>query len=176
MATALHPQTILATRYANATITDPFGYPLRLRTSTKLGYKNAKWIKAIEVTNTFTRDVLEPAGFQLVRGDLDFVIPASPLRGAPEYVALPSYVNPPAVRRALPPNDNRCLPRTGRCPKPYRVGTTTTTSQPYFPAMSCTSSAVPSPAEHAEELRVDRLAALRRQRRESQRQIEAGKT
>jgi DMSO/TMAO reductase YedYZ molybdopterin-dependent catalytic subunit len=25
-----------------------FGYPLRLRTSTKLGYKNAKWIKAIE--------------------------------------------------------------------------------------------------------------------------------
>jgi DMSO/TMAO reductase YedYZ molybdopterin-dependent catalytic subunit len=54
MATALHPQTILATRYANATITDPFGYPLRLRTSTKLGYKNAKWITAIEVTNTFT--------------------------------------------------------------------------------------------------------------------------
>jgi DMSO/TMAO reductase YedYZ molybdopterin-dependent catalytic subunit len=27
---------------------------LRLRTSTKLGYKNAKWITAIEVTNTFT--------------------------------------------------------------------------------------------------------------------------
>ncbi len=54
MATALHPQTILATKYANETITDPFGYPLRLRTSTKLGYKNAKWIKAIEVTNTFT--------------------------------------------------------------------------------------------------------------------------
>jgi DMSO/TMAO reductase YedYZ molybdopterin-dependent catalytic subunit len=54
MATALHPQTILATRYANEIITDPFGYPLRLRTSTKLGYKNAKWIKAIEVTNNFT--------------------------------------------------------------------------------------------------------------------------
>jgi DMSO/TMAO reductase YedYZ molybdopterin-dependent catalytic subunit len=54
MATALHPQTILATRYARETITDPFGYPLRLRTATKLGYKNAKWVKAIEVTNTFT--------------------------------------------------------------------------------------------------------------------------
>jgi DMSO/TMAO reductase YedYZ molybdopterin-dependent catalytic subunit len=53
MATALHPQTILATKYAGDPITDPFGYPLRLRTSTKLGYKNAKWIKAIEVTNTF---------------------------------------------------------------------------------------------------------------------------
>ena len=36
-------------------ITDPFGFPLRLRTSTKLGYKNAKWIKAIEVTNDFPR-------------------------------------------------------------------------------------------------------------------------
>jgi DMSO/TMAO reductase YedYZ molybdopterin-dependent catalytic subunit len=54
MATALHPQTILATRYSDETITDPFGYPLRLRTATKLGYKNAKWVKAIEVTNTFT--------------------------------------------------------------------------------------------------------------------------
>ena len=55
MPTALHPQTILATKYAGEIIGDPFGYPLRLRTSTKLGYKNAKWIKAIEVTNEFRR-------------------------------------------------------------------------------------------------------------------------
>jgi DMSO/TMAO reductase YedYZ molybdopterin-dependent catalytic subunit len=53
MATALHPQTILATKYAGEVLADPFGYPLRLRTSTKLGYKNAKWIKAIEVTSDF---------------------------------------------------------------------------------------------------------------------------
>ena len=53
MACALHPQTILATKYAGEIIADPFGYPLRLRTSTKLGYKNAKWIKAVEVTNEF---------------------------------------------------------------------------------------------------------------------------
>ena len=70
MATALHPQTILATRYAGDIIADPFGFPLRLRTSTKLGYKNAKWVKAIEVTNSFHRDVLEQAGLQLVCGDL----------------------------------------------------------------------------------------------------------
>ena len=31
MATALHPQTILATKYAKEPITDPFGFPLRLR-------------------------------------------------------------------------------------------------------------------------------------------------
>jgi DMSO/TMAO reductase YedYZ molybdopterin-dependent catalytic subunit len=53
MASALHPQTILATKYAGAPVTDPFGFPLRLRSAVKLGYKNAKWIRAIEVTNTF---------------------------------------------------------------------------------------------------------------------------
>ena len=53
MASALHPQTVLATKYAGALLTDPFGYPLRLRTAVKIGYKNAKWIRAIEVTNTF---------------------------------------------------------------------------------------------------------------------------
>src|SRR5262249_4577753 len=53
MATALHPQTILATKYARQPITDPFGFPLRLRTATKLGFKNPKWITSIEVTNTF---------------------------------------------------------------------------------------------------------------------------
>src|SRR5712672_3358357 len=53
MPTALHPQTILATKYAKEAITDPFGFPLRLRTSTKIGFKNAKWITAMEVTNTF---------------------------------------------------------------------------------------------------------------------------
>jgi DMSO/TMAO reductase YedYZ molybdopterin-dependent catalytic subunit len=68
MATALHPQTILATRYANATITDPFGFPLRLRTSTKLGYKNAKWIRAIEVTNTFTETFWSEQGFNWFAG------------------------------------------------------------------------------------------------------------
>ena len=68
MATALHPQTVLATRYADAPITDPFGYPLRLRTSTKLGYKNAKWIRAIEVTNTFTPTFWSQQGFNWFAG------------------------------------------------------------------------------------------------------------
>src|ERR1700739_1590599 len=52
MASALHPQTILATKYAGEPIADPFGYPLRLRTAVTIGYKNAKWVRAIEVTNT----------------------------------------------------------------------------------------------------------------------------
>jgi DMSO/TMAO reductase YedYZ molybdopterin-dependent catalytic subunit len=68
MATALHPQTLLATKYAGETLAAPFGYPLRLRTSTKLGFKNPKWITAIEVTNTYTPGFWEKAGFNWFSG------------------------------------------------------------------------------------------------------------
>lgn len=63
MATALHPQTLLATKYAREPITDPFGFPLRLRTAIKLGFKNPKWITAIEVTNTYPGGYWEDKGF-----------------------------------------------------------------------------------------------------------------
>ena len=49
-------------------MTEPFGYPLRLRTSTKLGYKNAKWIKAIEVTNEFRETYWSERGFNWYAG------------------------------------------------------------------------------------------------------------
>lgn len=63
MATALHPQTLLAMTYAGETLPDPFGYPLRLRTSTKLGFKNPKWITSIEVGNNYTGGYWENLGF-----------------------------------------------------------------------------------------------------------------
>ncbi len=68
MATALHPQTILATSYGGETLPDPFGYPLRLRMATKLGYKNPKWITAIEVTNTYPGGYWEKLGFNWFAG------------------------------------------------------------------------------------------------------------
>ncbi len=68
MATALHPQTLLATKYAGETLADPFGFPLRLRMATKLGYKNPKWITAIEVTNTYTGGYWEKLGFNWFAG------------------------------------------------------------------------------------------------------------
>ena len=68
MATALHPQTILATKYAKDAITDPFGFPLRLRTSTKLGFKNPKWITSIEVTNRYPGGYWEDKGFNWFSG------------------------------------------------------------------------------------------------------------
>jgi DMSO/TMAO reductase YedYZ molybdopterin-dependent catalytic subunit len=68
MATALHPQTILATRYAKEYLGDPFGFPLRLRTATKLGFKNPKWITAIEVTNNYPGGYWEDRGFNWFSG------------------------------------------------------------------------------------------------------------
>ena len=68
MATALHPQTLLATQYGEATLADPFGYPMRLRTATKLGYKNPKWVTAIEVTNTYPGGYWESRGFSWFAG------------------------------------------------------------------------------------------------------------
>jgi predicted N-formylglutamate amidohydrolase len=41
---------------------------LRLRTSTKLGYKNAKWIKAIEVSNEFRETYWSERGFNWYAG------------------------------------------------------------------------------------------------------------
>ena len=68
MATALHPQTLLALKYGGDTLADPFGYPVRLRMATKLGYKNPKWVTAIEVTNTYPGGYWENLGFPWFAG------------------------------------------------------------------------------------------------------------
>ena len=68
MPSALHPQTLLATKYAGSPITDPFGFPLRLRTAVKLGFKNPKWITAMEVTNTYRGGYWEDRGFNWFSG------------------------------------------------------------------------------------------------------------
>ncbi|WP_237477101.1 molybdopterin-dependent oxidoreductase [Lichenibacterium dinghuense] len=68
MASALHPQTLLATSYGGDALADPFGFPLRLRTAVKLGFKNPKWITAIEVSNTYTGGYWEKLGFNWFAG------------------------------------------------------------------------------------------------------------
>ena len=68
MPTALHPQTQLSTKYAKEILTDPFGFPLRLRTSTKLGFKNPKWLTAIEITNNYAGGHWEDRGYNWYSG------------------------------------------------------------------------------------------------------------
>jgi DMSO/TMAO reductase YedYZ molybdopterin-dependent catalytic subunit len=63
MATALHPQTQLSFRYADALLPPKYGYPMKLRIPTKLGFKNPKHIAAIFVTNTYPGGYWEDQGY-----------------------------------------------------------------------------------------------------------------
>jgi DMSO/TMAO reductase YedYZ molybdopterin-dependent catalytic subunit len=62
MASALHPQTQLSFTYDGQTLPREYGYPMKLRIPTKLGYKNPKHIVEIFVTNTF------PGGYWVDQG------------------------------------------------------------------------------------------------------------
>jgi DMSO/TMAO reductase YedYZ molybdopterin-dependent catalytic subunit len=57
MASALHPQTQLTLRFADEPLPRPYGFPVKLRIPTKLGFKNPKHIVAITVTDQ------NPGGF-----------------------------------------------------------------------------------------------------------------
>jgi DMSO/TMAO reductase YedYZ molybdopterin-dependent catalytic subunit len=58
MATALHPQTLLCYEMYDRPLTCEHGAPLRLNVPTKVGYKQAKYLTDLKVTN-----VLEKVGY-----------------------------------------------------------------------------------------------------------------
>ncbi|WP_343499727.1 molybdopterin-dependent oxidoreductase [Achromobacter denitrificans] len=68
MPTALHPQTILALTYDGQTLPPEYGFPMKLRMPTKLGYKNPKHIQAIFVTNTYPGGYWEDQGYNWFGG------------------------------------------------------------------------------------------------------------
>jgi DMSO/TMAO reductase YedYZ molybdopterin-dependent catalytic subunit len=68
MASALHPQTILAVDFERAPLTPEWGAPLRLRIPTKLGFKNPKYLSAITVTNTNPGGYWEDQGYNWFSG------------------------------------------------------------------------------------------------------------
>lgn len=68
MATALHPQTLMALTYDGRTLPPRYGYPMKLRMPTKLGYKNPKHIQAIFVTNTYPGGYWEDQGYNWFGG------------------------------------------------------------------------------------------------------------
>jgi DMSO/TMAO reductase YedYZ molybdopterin-dependent catalytic subunit len=63
MATALHPQTLLALDFGDAPLPPRHGFPLKLRVPTKLGFKNPKHIAAIFVSNTNPGGYWEDQGY-----------------------------------------------------------------------------------------------------------------
>jgi DMSO/TMAO reductase YedYZ molybdopterin-dependent catalytic subunit len=68
MPTALHPQTLLTLRYDGKVLPAEYGFPMKLRMPTKLGYKNPKHIKAIFVTNTYPGGYWEDQGYNWFGG------------------------------------------------------------------------------------------------------------
>jgi DMSO/TMAO reductase YedYZ molybdopterin-dependent catalytic subunit len=55
MATALHPQTLLCYEMYDRPLSREHGAPLRLQIPTKVGYKQAKYLTSLSVTNVLTR-------------------------------------------------------------------------------------------------------------------------
>ena len=68
MATALHPQTLLALTWDGQALPAKYGFPMKLRMPTKLGYKNPKHIQAIFVTNTYPGGYWEDQGYNWFGG------------------------------------------------------------------------------------------------------------
>lgn len=68
MATALHPQTLIALTWDGKVLPRKYGYPMKLRIPTKLGYKNPKHIMVIEVTNSYPGGYWEDQGYNWFGG------------------------------------------------------------------------------------------------------------
>ena len=68
MASALHPQTILALDTGGVPLPPQYGYPLRLRIPTKLGFKNPKHIVALYVTNSYPGGYWADQGYNWFSG------------------------------------------------------------------------------------------------------------
>jgi DMSO/TMAO reductase YedYZ molybdopterin-dependent catalytic subunit len=68
MPTALHPQTILALTYDGQALPAKYGFPMKLRMPTKLGYKNPKHIVEMFVTNEYPGGYWEDQGYNWFGG------------------------------------------------------------------------------------------------------------
>jgi DMSO/TMAO reductase YedYZ molybdopterin-dependent catalytic subunit len=68
MTTALHPQTLLTFRYADEILPPEYGFPMKLRIPTKLGFKNPKHIMSMFVTNEYPGGYWEDQGYNWFSG------------------------------------------------------------------------------------------------------------
>ena len=68
MPTALHPQTQMTFKFANQILPRAYGFPMKIRIPTKLGFKNPKYVVAMEVTNTDKGGYWEDKGYNWFSG------------------------------------------------------------------------------------------------------------
>jgi DMSO/TMAO reductase YedYZ molybdopterin-dependent catalytic subunit len=68
MPTALHPQTQMTFRFADDLLPRAYGYPMKIRIPTKLGFKNPKYVVSMEVTNDYKGGYWEDQGYNSFSG------------------------------------------------------------------------------------------------------------
>ncbi len=68
MATALHPQTQMTLEFDGETLPRKYGFPLKIRVPTKLGFKNPKHVNELIVTNDYPGGFWERLGYNWFSG------------------------------------------------------------------------------------------------------------
>ena len=68
MATALHPQTQMTFRYDGEILPRIFGFPMKIRMPTKLGFKNPKHVMELAVTDKYLGGYWEDQGYNWFSG------------------------------------------------------------------------------------------------------------
>ena len=68
MPTALHPQTQMTFKFDHKILPRAYGFPMKIRMPTKLGFKNPKYVVAMEVTNTDHGGYWENQGYNWFAG------------------------------------------------------------------------------------------------------------
>ena len=68
MPTALHPQTQMTLRFDGEVLPTRFGFPMRIRIPTKLGFKNPKHVVGLSVLNHYTGGYWEDRGYNWFSG------------------------------------------------------------------------------------------------------------
>jgi DMSO/TMAO reductase YedYZ molybdopterin-dependent catalytic subunit len=68
MASALHPQTQMTLQFDGKELEPKYGYPMRIRIPTKLGFKNPKYVMEIAVINNFNPGYWEAQGYNWFSG------------------------------------------------------------------------------------------------------------
>jgi DMSO/TMAO reductase YedYZ molybdopterin-dependent catalytic subunit len=63
MPTAMHPQTQMTFKFDDKVLPRAYGYPMKIRVPTKLGFKNPKYVISMEVTNDYKGGYWEDQGY-----------------------------------------------------------------------------------------------------------------
>ena len=65
---ALHPQTQLTLKFDHQTLPQAYGFPIKIRIPTKLGFKNPKYVTAMWVQNNDAGGYWENQGYNWFSG------------------------------------------------------------------------------------------------------------